>query len=143
MMVSWKHQQSFDIGEALGRVSPYYRKLFEMDSDLGQGEAVSFLRAAGMRHQPMANLDIKGWFNLLKQHGLLWVSSRPSAPPGTHSRIIEGMRIDDLYKGHMVSMMIIDPWGGRRYWELFSTFLKKYEGARQDHRGVYYQVRHF
>src|SRR5436309_1828546 len=75
MMASWKHRQSFDIGEAVGRVSPYYRKMFEADQGLSQAEAVSFLRAAGMTHEPMANLEIKGWFHLLKQHGLLWVSA--------------------------------------------------------------------
>ena len=143
MMVSWKLQQSFDIREALGRVGAVYQEMFDIDSGLSQADAVTFLRAAGMHYEPMANQDVKGWFHLLKQYGLLWVSARSETSHATHSRIVEGIRIDDLVHGHMVSLMIIDPWGGRRYLELFTTFLNKYEGARQDHKGMYFQIRHF
>ena len=143
MMISWRAQQSFDITRALGRVGPYYQKLFELDAGLSQADALSFLRAAGMHHEPMVNLKIEGYFHLMKKYGLLWVSTRPGETSLTHSRIIEGIRVVDLADGHAVSFAMMDPWGGRRYHEPFSTFVRRYEGAFKDHHGAYYQIRHF
>jgi len=61
---------------------------------------------------------------------------------GLHSRIIEGVTGTDGSDG---SMLIIDPSGGRRYSESFSTLIRKYKGAlsRISTNGQYLQIRYF
>ncbi len=143
MMISWKRQQSMGIRQAVNDVDPKYAKIYDDNTGLPSTEFKPFLNAAGMSYEPMANLMIEAWVDLLRAYGLLWVGTLAGVSPGSglHSRIIEGMRgdghADDTY------MKIIDPAGGKRYEELFQTFLTKYEGGFIDANSEYYQIRHF
>jgi hypothetical protein len=144
MMRSWKDQASYDIGDAVGRVGERYRGYYVMDSGLPSDEFGSFLSDAHMTHEPMINLTIDGWEGLLRNKGLLWVGTLAGLDPdsGLHSRIVEGMEGDGSPNGTF--MKIIDPAGGRRYREVFSVFLKKYEDAFQSTGSdEYFQIRHF
>jgi len=143
MMLSWKRQQSFDIAGAVGSVGSKYLTYFQANTGLPSAEFASFLRAAGMGYQPMANLPVSDWEDLLQRHVLLWVGTLASSSPGSglHSRIIEG--IVGSSSSSSANFMIIDPAGGRRYNEPFVDFVRKYEGAIRGARGDYYQIRHF
>jgi Papain-like cysteine protease AvrRpt2 len=143
MMTSWKRQASFDIASAVGRVGARYLKIYQANTGLPSAEFGGFLRAAGMSSQPMMNVSIPGWEQLLMLHGLLWVGTlaHPAPASGLHSRIIEGISGDGSPGG--TSFKIIDPAGGRRYVEPFGTFIAKYEGAIRKTTGEYYQIRHF
>jgi hypothetical protein len=187
MMISWKRRQSFDPQAAIARVGPHYLYLYEHDFGLPHGETDKFCQSArltpegaGLTHESMADHDIRGRYALLKQHGLLWVDTRPRAHPKkqagpgqqgaphthnkaktgkhakhlhmTHDRIVAGMRIEDLAQGHKASLLLLDPWHGRQYWEPYGQFTIEYEGAFKDSQGhqhhkhslaVYYQVMHF
>jgi len=149
MMVSWKRQMSIPIRDAVGAVDPKYADLYDAGlraaNPLGMPstEFALFLRKAGMTHEPMMNLTIPAWLEMLRRRGLLWIGSLNVIGPGAglHSRIIEGMH------GHGSAgntwFKIIDPAGGRRYNERFDAFLSKYEGAFRSVSGDYFQIRHF
>ena len=103
-----------------------------------------------MSHDPMWNLPINGWLDLLQKEGLLWVGTLGVVSPGTylHSRIVEGMRGSGDADG--TYMKIVDPENGSRYEEVFSAFLARYEKAfsisqpqQQSAVREYYQIRYF
>ena len=149
IMRSWKDQASYSIRDAVARVAEKYGIMVDKNQGLPPAEFTPFLSAAGMQHEPMANLTIQGWQNLLKRYGPLWVGTLGVVSPGTylHSRIIEGMRGNGDADGTW--MKIVDPENGSRYEELFRVFLGRYEGAFMLSQGTapglreYYQIRHF
>jgi hypothetical protein len=141
MMRSWKDQSSYNIRDAAARAGEKYGVMVDQNKGMPPGEFKAFIRAAGMRLEPMANLTIQGWVDKLKAYGLLWVGTLFSESSGLHSRIIEGVTggggDQDTW------MMMMDPWGGVRYREPFSLFLHKYEEAFMQNNTEYYQIRHF
>ena len=143
MMRSWKLQMSLAIRPAAAAVEEKYGVMVDNNQGLPPAEFGPFLNKAGMEHQPMMNLTIEGWVNLLRTKGLLWVGTLNSIGPGAglHSRIIEAMSGDGTVDG--TNMHIIDPAGGRRYQESFRDFITKYEGAFTSVSGDYFQIRHF
>jgi hypothetical protein len=143
MMRSWKQQQSLDIRQAAGQVDEKYGVMVDKNQGMPPSEFGTFIKLAGMDLQPMANLTIQGWLDLLMNKGLLWVGTLNSIGPGAglHSRIVEGMRGDGSATGTFMDIM--DPDGGKRYQEQFDIFLAKYEGAFILAGSDYYQIRHF
>ena len=90
-MRSWNDQASYGIRDAVARVAEKYGVMVDKNQGLPPSEFAPFLSAAGMQREPMANLTIQGWLNLLKRYGPLWVGTLGVVSPGTylHSRIVE------------------------------------------------------
>ncbi|SCX87794.1 papain-like cysteine protease family protein [Nitrosospira sp. Nsp13] len=144
MMKAWKAQASYDIAKAVATAGPKYSEYFAKDTGLPAIEFGAFLSAAGVSHQAQINLSVQGWVNQLKDHGLTWVGTMNSVSPpaGLHSRIVEGMEGDGSASGTL--MKIIDPDGGKRYLETFTSFVRKYEDAfNTSHDDQYFQIRFF
>lgn len=143
MMRAWKDGTSYDIRSAVADVGANYASIFDADTGLPASQFGPFLRSAGLRKEPMANLPFADWTRLLQIHGLLWVGTLVSVNPGSglHSRIIEGVQGDGSGSGSW--MKIIDPAGGRRYRERYDRFSQKYERAFAGVSGSYFQIRHF
>ena len=141
MMVSWRRQLSQSIPAAVGAVGARFATMFGANQAMPPGDFIPFLQAAGMAHEPMVNLTIAGWEQKLRSHGLLWVGTMNTDYSLRHSRIIEGISGDGSPGG--TRMKIIDPDGGRRYDEPFTTFLSKYESAFTGGNDLYYQIRHY
>jgi peptidoglycan hydrolase-like protein with peptidoglycan-binding domain len=143
MMRSWKFQSSFDIRQAAAAVADKYAVMVDNNQVLPTLEFGPFIRAAQMEVEPMMNLTIAGWVDLLRAKGLIWVGTLNSIGPGAglHSRIIEAMSGDGTVDGTV--MHIIDPAGGKKYQEKFRDFITKYEGAFGQATGDYFQIRHF
>jgi hypothetical protein len=85
------------------------------------------LAAAGLVAEPPHNPSVKGWFDLLRQYGPLWVTTdeQPGEGFAIHARIIKGMSGDGTPTGTLFN--IIDPAQGREYNEKVRDFVKKYE----------------
>lgn len=143
MMVSWKDQTSYNIGDAVKNVGSIYKRIYDENTGLPSNMFGTFLSDAGMTREEMQNLPIESWVNLLKSYGMLWVGTLASvtASSGLHSRIIRGIRGGGSHKDTFFS--IVDPAGGRAKMERFDTFVAKYEGAFAGTSGEYYQIRHF
>lgn len=143
MMRSWKQQQSLDIRQAAAQVDEKYGVMVDNNKPLPSNQFGPFITQADMAFERMMNLTIRGWVQLLRSEGLLWVGTLNSIGPGAglHSRIVEGMRGDGSVTGTI--MEIMDPAGGRRYDENFDVFLAKFEGAFSSVSGDYFQIRHF
>ena len=150
MMISWKRGFMMPIRDSVKQVNNRYALIYDAGlptnskpKGLPAAEFGPFLTAANMQCEPMINLMIEAWADLLKEYGLLWIGTLNSLGPnaGLHSRIIEGINgggaPDDTF------FSIIDPDGGRQYAERFDTFLAKYEGAITGVSGQYFQIRHF
>ena len=134
---------SLGIRQAAGAVAEKYGVMVDNNQGLPSAEFGPFITAAQMAVEPMMNLTITGWVNLLRAKGLIWVGTLNSIGPkaGLHSRIIEAMSGDGTVDGTM--MHVIDPAGGRQYQEKFRDFLAKYEGGFGQVLGDYFQIRHF
>jgi hypothetical protein len=141
MMISWRDGIGYDIRAAVEAVGEDYRDMFDADQGMPPGEFRNFLRAAGLRAEPMANLPPSQWVRKLRRHGLLWVGAMATTAGGLHSRIVQGVRGDGTSAGS--SMMMIDPADGVRYPEPFYKFAFKYERAILGVGGEYFQIRHF
>ncbi len=141
MMRSWKDQRSYHIRAAAEIVAPKYGAMVVNNQGMPPSEFGPFIRAAGMQVEPMANLTLGAWADLLRNHGLLWVGTFANVSGGLHSRIIEGIRGNG--ENDSTWMMIIDPAGGLRYQESFTRFQHKYENAIVGVGGQYFQIRHF
>jgi hypothetical protein len=143
IMRSWKFQTSLGIREAAGAVAEKYGVMVDNNQALPAEEFGPFITAAQMVYEPMTNLTIAGWLDLLQTKGLIWIGTLNSIGPGAglHSRIIEGMSGDGTVDG--TSMNIIDPAGGQKYTETFRIFITKYEDAFGRVTGDYFQIRHF
>lgn len=143
MMRAWKAQRSMGIRDAAAGVAPKYGVMVDNNQGMPPTEFIPFLEQAGMVRQPMMNLTVQGWVNLLMSKGLIWVGTMNSIGPGAglHSRIIEAMSGDGSVSG--THMHIIDPDGGRQYRESYEVFLQKYENAFLQANSEYYQIRHF
>lgn len=141
MMRSWRDRMSHDIRGAAELVHPQYATMVDNNQGMPPVKFGPFIRQAGMRFEPMANLPAEEWLRKLRAHGLLWVGTMASVRGGLHSRIIAGMRGDGTSTGTW--MYMVDPAGGRRYRERFDLFTTKYEGAIRGRSGPYFQIRHF
>ncbi len=100
MMIAWKRSYMMSIRDSVGQVANKYALFYDAGlrsnpnpRGLPSAEFGPFLQAANMTHQPMANLIISGWVDLLEAHGLLWIGTLNVVGPGggLHSRIIEGV----------------------------------------------------
>lgn len=150
MMISWRRRQCFAIRDALSALGQKWVDHFDGDRGLPGSEGRNFEHAAGIVRQPRMNYTIQGWSELLQDFGLLWVSHAGLARSGRlyiHDRILEGILGNETPRG--TTMKIIDPDGGRRYNERFTTFLPNYERQADSRhfsdRTFYddYQVLHF
>ncbi len=137
MLYGWKKQMSMTIDTALGDVGDKWRKKFQDDMDRlkkGQPEAgllpsekKDLVAAAGLIAEPPMNPSIKGWENLLRSYGPLWVTTdeAPGKAWAIHARLITAIKGDGTPAGTKFS--IIDPAGGRQYTESIAVFVPKYE----------------
>ena len=75
-------QQSFGIRQAAGAVAEKYGVMVDNNQGLPPAVFGPFITAARMALQPMMNLTINGWVNLLRTKGLIWVGTLNSIGPG-------------------------------------------------------------
>ncbi|MBX6424919.1 MAG: LysM peptidoglycan-binding domain-containing protein [Variibacter sp.] len=142
MMRGWREQSSMGIREAVARIGEKYARMVDNNQPLPPGEFVPFLRAANLRHEPMANPTIERWADMLRAYGLLWVGTMNLDFSGRHSRIVYAISGDGTAEG--TRMGIVDPDGGRRYPEVFADFLARYEqGFTYGSNDGYFQIRHY
>jgi hypothetical protein len=148
MMISWRRQASFpSIREAVLAIDPGTTKwvtFFDTDTALPSSEGHNFEIATGLVREPRMNLSIRGWVDMLRRNGLLWVSHAFLQGGGLfiHDRILEGMHGNGQPEGTFMNIM--DPDGARRYSEQFSQFIRKYElQAQVEPFYQDYQILHF
>lgn len=128
MMMSWRDNASFTIGEAMSKIGARWRTMYDLDTGLSGDDKPMFLAAAGLAAEPPANYTIETWETMLRSYGPLWVTTNEGFGTGqwaVHARIIKGMHGDCSPTG--TSLDVVDPDGGRTYSESFQTFVNKYE----------------
>jgi hypothetical protein len=130
MMMSWRDNTVYSIGDATSKIGAKWRALYDAGATTGLAAAdkPAFLAAAGLSAEPPANYTIERWETLLREYGPLWVTTNEGF--GTpyfaiHARIVTGISGDGTPGG--TTLAIVDPAGAKTYSENFQTFVSKYE----------------
>lgn len=141
MMYSWNSCVSpASVRDAIAPLGQPWLGYFDRNTGIPPSEGRNFEAATGLIREPRMNLTARGWEDMLRRHGLLWVSG--VVPGGIHDRILEGISGDESTAG--TRMHIMDPDGGRRYQENFRTFLRGFEAqAAVEPFHEDYQILHF
>jgi hypothetical protein len=143
MLKSWNDSTRYTCEEALATVGTIWVNQYKSNMLMLPHQVPTFTQQAGMKLESMQDIGFDGWADLLS-NGPLWVGTMFDLGPSKelHSRVVKGLRGNGTGTGTYFS--IVDPWGGRTYYEDSVTFAKKYDGAAEiTGDEVYYQVRHF
>jgi hypothetical protein len=131
MMYSWKNNGSYDIETALAKIGNTYLDIYKKNSGLSPKDKSGFLYSAGLVAEAPQNYFPRGWNDLLKKYGALWVTTAEGVGFSVHARILTGIFGDGTFDG--TSLTIADPADGRIHTETVTVFAKKFEEvARQD-----------
>ena len=128
MLVAWRDRVSFAPSE-VARATGYWRQYREGL----QAEDTHIFPIFGMVNQPAQTFTVAGFKHLLETYGPLWVAS---AEPGSHIRVVRGIRGDGTPEGTYVYLN--DPWQrgmkkfrpsnrGSQYSETYAEFVRKQE----------------
>jgi Papain-like cysteine protease AvrRpt2 len=121
MMYSWKQGQSASVNELLRKLGPSFQLIFDGKKGLGADEKAAFLSAMGLVAEPPQNYTAKGWADLIRRYGPLWVTTVEPGATFSHARIITGIFGDgSLDRTYVV---VADPQDG----ELHTDSLRHFE----------------
>lgn len=141
MMLSWKRHESYaDVRDVVAGVGAQYVSIYDNNRVMPYPRVDAFLRAAGLRGQPLQCFPVSTWSDMLRRHGLLYIGAL-SAPgtAGGHARVLYGVSGDG--NPSSTNMLVMDPWGGVKYGESFERFTAVYEGAASS--GMKIQIANF
>lgn len=134
MMVSWKRSVSMSVEQAVTELGPQWLQLYRQSAtqSLPANHVDAFALAAGLRAEPLANLSMEGWIQLLRHSGLLWtvygwrVHNRDGTQRvGRHAIIIYGMYGDG--SPERTTVRYIDPADGGFHEETFERLIGGHE----------------
>ncbi|MEQ8403456.1 MAG: papain-like cysteine protease family protein [Oceanicaulis sp.] len=135
MLSSWKHDRSMTIPDALQDVGPRWVALFNSNTGISSAAKNDFIAAAGLVAEPPMNPTIEAWADMLRRYGPIWITTDEAAGPANwaiHARVLTAIKGDGTATGTQIK--VIDPAGGRSYWEPFSVFLRKFESEARHSR---------
>jgi hypothetical protein len=134
MLLRWKNGIDISELDAAKMAGPNYVIAFNNEQTLLGPEVADFANALGLTTEAPQNYTPKGYHDLLKVNGPLWVGARldvSTANPRKHVRVLRGVTGDGTFDGS--TAWILDPDGGRDYQESMTDFAKELEAiARQD-----------
>jgi hypothetical protein len=122
MLVSWKETTLLGIKDVVARAGTEYVTAFDQNSGLSKTQKPGFIQALKMKAEAPQNYTVKGWRDLLKSYGLLWVTT---VEGGVHARIMTKISGDGSVKGTHV--VFIDPATGKSATETIEDFISKFE----------------
>src|SRR4051794_129262 len=64
MLKGWKDSASYEIADVLDKVDPQYKQMFNGNTGLPIGQAEPFLKAMGLKQEPLANYTVDGLLRL-------------------------------------------------------------------------------
>lgn len=140
MLISWKEQKEYSVEEVLKKAGEDYSKLFDREQGLsacGKKDCPSpsvedLLKKLSLRAEAPQSFTEKGWLELLKNYGPLWITSQVEIKKenkvilASHARILFGMRSDE---NKNIFMKVIDPLSGTSQEEKFEDFVRQYESS--------------
>jgi hypothetical protein len=138
MLISWKEQKEYSVEDVLKLAGNDYVKLFDREKGLsacGKKDCPSpsvedLLKKLSLRAEAPQSFTEKGWLELLKNYGPLWITSQVEIKKenkvilASHARILFGMRNDE---NKNIFMKVIDPFTGTSQEEKFEDFVRDYE----------------
>lgn len=125
ILYAWKNAMSTEIEAALEQVGQKYVAKFKNNEGLAAGEKPAFLSAMGLHAEAPQNYTMKGWEDLLRKHGPLWVTTAEGQGFSIHARVLTGIAGDGTGTG--TNFTIVDPADGAMHKETVSVFVKKFE----------------
>lgn len=125
MLYSWKHRECNDAEQVVTALGDPWKRMFDNNRTIGSGQVGNFARAGGLQLGPLQCLTSAGWVELLRAHGLIWIWQLNGGASMGHIRVLAGVSGDG--NDSSTRMYILDPWQGRRYYETFEQFTRRYE----------------
>jgi hypothetical protein len=139
MMLGWKEHKSLHPSEALGRVDPKFKRIYERDtSGLVSAEMAQLSKELGFRPEPPASYPLDLLVDWLKG-GPLQMIVEDRAGQGLHAVVVIGACGDGT--AERTTITYIDPIEGKTSQVPYGEFLKGYEAAGHDTAQV--RVVHF
>ena len=137
-MQSWRDRTDYAALDVIKGLGEFYETRFEFGRGIPWPAYGMLLDRAGMKALPPQTVPTPmEWYELLRDHGLLWVGASEGGPDYTHSYIVRGMYV---FPGHGVRMQMTQP-GSIRDWDLSVTeFTDKVKEAGKP---GYFQVRYY
>lgn len=128
MMYEWKNKKDQTMDATIKSLGEPFYGLFLNNKGLLASQKVALQQKAGLKAEAPASYSLTAWCNLLKSHGVLWVTTDEN-PKGKdfyiHARILYG--IQATTDANNPNMLFIDPADGRKVTEKFLDFIPKYE----------------
>lgn len=143
MMVSWKTKQNQSIQNTMNAIDPKYGQMYLADTGLSAADKNPFLNAANLQYRYPQNLSPKGWEQLLKSVGPVWVTSdmNLNGAGGIHARVLIGIEGDGTDTG--TKMIFINPSQGKEDTDTLRLFVKRFEFETAVNKRSRTQIVHF
>lgn len=133
MMYNWKHASAKSVDEVMKMAGDPYALLYSQKVALTMSDLPNFISFLGLKSEPPASYPPGTIKNLLKNNGLLWIttlSSVSSCSFSLHARIVRGIHGDSSASDH-TTLAIVDPAAGTASDISLSQFYKAFEGYAQ------------
>ncbi len=123
MVWGWKNHQSIGMEAIAKKAGTKYAQLLANDSVLSETDVQNFADAIGLVAEAPKSYTVKGFQDLLKNHGPLWFGTEEAA--GKHARVVTGIEGDGSVDGTLI--YFIDPSNGQATHDTFRRAMEKYE----------------
>lgn len=129
MMLGWKSTRPATISDTLNQVGGNYKSLYDTDAGLSGSEIASFIKALGLKAEPLQSYTVTAFADLVKSSPLYFVYN----PDGTAANKVRHVAVVTRVKGDGTidgtNITYIDPEDAKEYTESFKKFMIKYEAG--------------
>ena len=151
MLVSWKNQRFYGVGEAMENLGDKYLDYWRKNQGLPGGEEKQFVAAANMAVLAPASYPMSTFVKLLEQNGPLWIISGDGI--SSHAQLLIGIfgrSLEEKYDNYETSIFeLIDPatglfkyMNGIEFTEQFESEARFLVDNDQDHIDMRWQILH-
>lgn len=135
MLVSWKEKKLVNTPQLVGRLSSKFGILYDTDTGLFPVDQADLLKELKLKQENPQNYTVQGWLTLLKNNGVLWVTTAiwTGKRWGAHARMVVGIKGNG--DPNQTSLAIIDPASGKEISMTVTDFGKLMETLAIEDRG--------
>ena len=126
MLISSKEGKTVSMDEIAKRAGSEFEKLAKEKKPLHFDQMAGFIKAIKVTAEAPQNYTAKGWADLFRAHGPLWVGGWDKGARMAHVRVIKAMKGDDSHTSK-VSVTYVDPNGAKEVTTTLTAFIESYE----------------
>lgn len=123
MLHSWRQQSPIAEKDVVTDLGAPWDIYYETNAGLQADDVASFADAAGLIAKPPANYTVKGYAELIRDHGPLWITT--SDLLSAHAMIVTGVRGHGDFLDS--DLRIVDPATGKTRWIPAADYAHQFE----------------